>query len=359
MVVFGTRPEAIKLVPVIKELENTPGVEPVVCVTGQHRELLYEVLESFNINPSFNLNVMEGNQTLAGLSEKILNGLQEVFLKERPDLVLVHGDTTTTFITSLTAFYNDIPIGHIEAGLRTHDITSPFPEEANRQLTGVLADLHFSPTEHTKSNLLWEGKPGSKVFVTGNTAIDTLKLTVGDTQVEGKPKGRTILFTAHRRENHGENIVNMLNALKDILREFEDVDVLFPVHPNPNVRYKVMEMLRDEPRIKLVEPLGVRELHTAMKYCHLVLTDSGGIQEEAPALDKPVIVMRDKTERVEGVEAGTLKLAGTTRDGIYQATKLLLESEDEYNHMASKDNPYGDGTASKQIVQIIVKELED
>ena len=361
MTVFGTRPEAIKMAPLIKELENRDNIDSIVCVTAQHREMLDQVLEIFNINPDYDLNIMKSNQTLTSITANVLDELNTVINEVKPDIVLVHGDTTTTLSASLAAFYNQCKVGHVEAGLRTYNKYSPYPEEINRQVTGVIADLHFAPTNESKKNLIKEGKCESDIYVTGNTAIDTLKTTVKSNYtneiIDKIGNDRIILLTAHRRENLGDTMKNMFLAIKKIVEEFNDVQVIYPVHLNPKVRDVADEILGDNKKIHLIEPLNVVDFHNFMEKSYIIMTDSGGIQEEAPSLGKPVLVLRDTTERPEGVEAGTLKLVGTNKDNIYEATKELLTDKELYKAMSTALNPYGDGFASKYIVDIIIDRL--
>lgn len=361
MTVFGTRPEAIKMCPVVKELKKSDKLKTVVCVTGQHREMLDMVLEAFDVVPDYDLSVMKKNQTLFDITCNIMLDIKEVLEKEKPDVVLVHGDTTTTFAAALACFYLQIPVGHVEAGLRTYNIYSPWPEEFNRQATGVVAKYHFAPTEMAKSNLVKEGKNKSDIYVTGNTGIDALKTTVRDDYthplLDWAKDSRMIMLTAHRRENLGENLRNMFRAIMRIIEEFEDVKVIYPVHLNPAVRKAAKEILGDHERVKLVEPMEVIDFHNFLARSYLILTDSGGIQEEAPSLGKPVLVMRDTTERPEGIEAGTLKLVGTKEENIYREFKTLLTNITEYEKMSGAKNPYGDGTASEKICKILEKGL--
>ena len=361
MTVFGTRPEAIKMAPLIKELENRDNIDSIVCVTAQHREMLDQVLEIFNINPDYDLNLMKSNQTLTSITANVLEELNTVINEVKPDIVLVHGDTTTTLSASLVAFYNQCKVGHVEAGLRTYNKYSPYPEEINRQVTGVIADLHFAPTNESKKNLIKEGKCESDIYVTGNTAIDALKTTVKSNYtneiIDKIGNDRIILLTAHRRENLGDTMKNMFLAIKKIVEEFNDVQVVYPVHLNPKVRDVADEILGDNKKIHLIEPLNVVDFHNFMEKSYIIMTDSGGIQEEAPSLGKPVLVLRDTTERPEGVEAGTLKLVGTNKDNIYEATKELLTDKEVYKAMSTASNPYGDGFASKYIVDIIIDRL--
>ncbi|WP_111645028.1 non-hydrolyzing UDP-N-acetylglucosamine 2-epimerase [Paranoxybacillus vitaminiphilus] len=359
MTIFGTRPEAIKMAPLVLELQKYPEqIEPIVTVTAQHRQMLDQVLEIFNIRPDYDLNIMRDRQTLTGITVRALEGLDKVMKEVKPDLVLVHGDTTTTFVASLAAFYNQIAVGHVEAGLRTWNKYSPFPEEMNRQLTGIIADLHFAPTKKAYENLIHENKKADSIFITGNTAIDALKTTVTDDYEHEILKkignDRMILLTAHRRENLGESMRNMFRAIKRIVNEHEDVQVVYPVHLNPAVREVADEILGNDPRIHLIEPLGVLDFHNFAARAFLILTDSGGVQEEAPSLGVPVLVLRDTTERPEGIEAGTLKLAGTNEETIYNMAYELLNNPQEYEKMAKASNPYGDGQASLRIVQAIL-----
>lgn len=357
MLVFGTRPEAIKMCPLVNELKTRKGIKTVVCVTGQHRQMLDQVLEAFNVTPDYDLSIMKDKQTLFDITTNILSKIMEVLEKEQPDVVLVHGDTSTTFVTALACFYLQIPIGHVEAGLRTYNIYSPFPEEFNRQAVGIIAKYNFAPTELSKSNLIKEGKNPESIFVTGNTAIDALKTTVRTdythpelTWAEGS---RLITITAHRRENLGEPMHHMFRAIRRIMDEHEDVKAIYPIHMNPVVRKAAEEELGGCDRIHIIEPLEVLDFHNFLSRSYLILTDSGGIQEEAPSLGKPVLVMRDTTERPEGIKAGTLKLVGTDEDVIYKSFKELLENKAEYDKMSTASNPYGDGFASKRIADIL------
>jgi len=363
MTIFGTRPEAIKMAPLVLELQKHPEqIESIVTVTAQHRQMLDQVLETFNITPDYDLNIMKDRQTLVDVATSALQGLDRVMKEAQPDIVLVHGDTATTFIGSLAAFYNQIAIGHVEAGLRTGQKYSPYPEEMNRQLTGVMADLHFAPTEQSKENLLRENKPEEAIFVTGNTAIDALKTTVSEEYehpvLTKMGEDRVILLTAHRRENLGEPMRNMFRAITRILAEHDDVQVIYPVHMNPAVREVANEILGDNPRVHLIEPLEVFDFHNFAARSFMILTDSGGVQEEAPSLGKPVLVLRDTTERPEGIAAGTLKLAGTDEETIYSLAKELLTNEEAYNAMAKASNPYGDGHASERIVEALLQFLD-
>ncbi|MEF9940874.1 MAG: UDP-N-acetylglucosamine 2-epimerase (non-hydrolyzing) [Lachnospiraceae bacterium] len=357
MVVFGTRPEAIKMCPLVKELESRDTLKTIVCITGQHKEMLDQVLHSFHVVPTYNLAVMKENQTLFDITSAILLKMRQILESEHPDIVLLHGDTSTTFSVALACFYLQIPVGHVEAGLRTYDIYSPYPEEFNRQAVGIIARYHFSPTIKAKENLLKEGKPETGIFVTGNTAIDALHMTVlseySHPELTWAKGSRLILITAHRRENIGEPMKNMFAAIRRICDEYEDVKVIYPIHMNPVVREIASKVLGVDERIHIIEPLDVIDFHNFMSQCYLILTDSGGIQEEAPSLGKPVLVMRDTTERPEGIEAGTLKLVGTNQDSIYQNFKLLLEDAEEYRKMSQAHNPYGDGTASVKIADIV------
>ncbi len=361
MLVFGTRPEAIKMCPLVKELKKRENFETIVCVTGQHKEMLNQVLETFEIIPDYNLNIMSEKQTLFDITNKILSGIKDVLEKEKPSVVLVHGDTSTAFITSLACFYLHIKVGHVEAGLRTYNLQSPFPEEFNRQAIDLISDYYFSPTELSKKNLVLEGKDLNKIYVTGNTAIDALQTTISKhyahSELTWAKESRLILLTAHRRENLGKPMHQMFKAIRRIIEENQDVKVIYPIHMNPEVRKIANEEFAGNDRIHLIEPLDVIDFHNFMSQCYLILTDSGGIQEEAPSLGKPVLVMRDTTERPEGVEAGTLKLVGTEEENIYKAIKELLEDEVAYRQMATAKNPYGDGHASERICDILEKEL--
>ncbi|MGI6329229.1 MAG: non-hydrolyzing UDP-N-acetylglucosamine 2-epimerase, partial [Bacilli bacterium] len=359
LTIFGTRPEAIKMAPLVKELKSRKEIKCIVCVTAQHREMLDQVLKAFDIVPDYDLDIMEHGQTLGGITTKALIGLEKIIGKVQPNIVLVHGDTTTTFVGSLAAFYNQVDVGHVEAGLRTYNKYSPFPEEINRQLTGVIADVHFSPTEASRENLLKEGKSLKSIYVTGNTAIDALKTTVQKDYhhelFDWIGKDKLILLTAHRRENLGEPMKNIFKAVKRIVDEYKDIKVIYPIHLNPKVREIANDVLKDSKNIKIIEPLEVIDFHNFLNKSYIILTDSGGIQEEAPSLGKPVLVLRDTTERPEGIKAGTLKLAGTNEENIYNLIKELLENKDVYESMSKASNPYGDGTASKKIVDIIIK----
>ncbi len=361
MLVFGTRPEAIKMCPLVNELKTRKNINTVVCVTGQHREMLDMVLKTFDVVPDYDLSVMKANQSLFDVTEAVLNGLREVLIDEKPDLVLVHGDTTTTFAAALTCFYLQIPVGHVEAGLRTYNINSPYPEEFNRQAVSIISKYNFAPTNLAKECLIKEGKDPSSIFVTGNTAIDALKTTVRSeythAELEWASDCRLILITAHRRENLGEPMKHMFRAIRRIIDEYPDIKAIYPIHMNPTVRKTAKEELGGCDRIKIIEPLDVFDFHNFLAKSYLILTDSGGIQEEAPSLGKPVLVMRDTTERPEGIEAGTLKLVGTEEESIYKNFKLLLEDRSEYEKMSFASNPYGDGTACKHIADIIEGKL--
>lgn len=362
MTVFGTRPEAIKMAPLVLELQKRDDIETIVTVTAQHRQMLDQVLETFNITPDYDLNIMKARQTLIDVTTRGLEGLDAVMKEARPDIVLVHGDTSTTFVASLAAFYNKIPVGHVEAGLRTGNKFSPYPEEMNRQLTGVMADIHFAPTEQAKQNLLRENKRGESIVVTGNTAIDALKTTIDDAythpvldSLEGK---RMILLTAHRRENLGEPMRHIFGAIKRLLQDHEDVEVVYPIHLNPAVREIAQDVLGEEGRVHLIEPLDVFDFHNFAAKSYMIMTDSGGVQEEAPSLGKPVLVLRDTTERPEGIEAGTLKLAGTEEQKIYHLASELLNDNKAYEKMAHASNPYGDGHASERIAEALITFLQ-
>jgi UDP-N-acetylglucosamine 2-epimerase (non-hydrolysing) len=361
LTVFGTRPEAIKMAPLVKEIYSRDNIESYVCVTAQHREMLDQVLDIFNIKPEFDLNIMKKNQTIGHITSKILNGLDSIYKELKPDIVLVHGDTTTTFSASLSAFYNQIKVGHVEAGLRTFDKYSPYPEEMNRRLTGALSDLHFAPTIKNKSNLLNEGINEKIIFITGNTAIDALKTTVVENynfnnnllnNINFSSK-KIILVTSHRRENLGNSLENICFALKKLVDNNQNVEIIWPVHLNPAVRDTVFSILSNNKNIHLIEPLDVQEMHNLMAKSYLVLTDSGGLQEEAPSLAKPVLVMRKETERPEAIKAGTVKLVGLSLENIYNEANILLNDDNEYSKMAKSANPYGDGFASKRITDFL------
>jgi UDP-N-acetylglucosamine 2-epimerase (non-hydrolysing) len=362
MTVFGTRPEAIKMAPLVKELECRNEVESIVCVTAQHRQMLDQVLDTFNIKPDYDLNIMKQGQTLVDITTRALQSLDKVIKEVKPDIVLVHGDTTTTLAGSLAAFYNQVAVGHVEAGLRTYDKYSPYPEEVNRQVTGIIADIHFAPTENSKENLLKEGKKEEDIYVTGNTAIDALKTTVKEDYshevIEKLGNDKMILLTAHRRENLGENMKGMFKAIKRIVDEFEDIQVIYPIHLNPLVRDTANQIFGDSNKVHLIEPLEVLDFHNFLNKSYIIMTDSGGIQEEAPSLGKPVLVLRDTTERPEGIVAGTLKLAGVEEENIYNITKELLTNQSVYDSMSKACNPYGDGNSSKYIVDEIINKFK-
>lgn len=359
MLVFGTRPEAIKMCPLVQELRGRSGIQTICCVTGQHRQMLDQVLQAFHVEPEYDIAIMQAGQTLFDITTRILQNLKPVLETEKPDLVLVHGDTTTTFAAALACFYLRIPVGHVEAGLRTYDLDSPYPEEFNRQAVGVLAKYNFAPTEQAKQNLLREGKDPASIHVTGNTAIDALKTTVRQdyqNPVLDWAKGsRLVLLTAHRRENLGEPMREIFRAVRRIADEFPDVRVLYPVHMNPAIRALADELLGGDERIRLIPPLDVLDFHNILARSHLVLTDSGGIQEEAPSLGKPVLVMRDTTERPEGVAAGTLRLVGTREETIYESFTELLDNAAAYEKMSHTANPYGDGHACRRIADILCR----
>lgn len=357
MTVFGTRPEAIKMCPLVQELKTRESLETVVCVTGQHKEMLKQVLDVFNVVPDYDLSIMKEKQTLFEVTINILEKMKGILEEEKPDVVLVHGDTSTTFVTSLACFYLQIPVGHVEAGLRTYDIYSPYPEEFNRQAVGILANYNFAPTEISKENLIREGKNPTSIFVTGNTAIDALKTTVTEgyshKHLDWAAGSRLIMITAHRRENLGEPMKNMFKAIKRIIEEHPDIKAIYPIHMNPLVRDAANEVLGNLDRVRIIEPLEVVDFHNFLSKSHIILTDSGGIQEEAPSLGKPVLVMRNTTERPEGVAAGTLELVGTKEETIYEAFKMLLVNEAKYEAMSKASNPYGDGLASRRIADIL------
>ena len=357
MLVFGTRPEAIKMCPLVNELKKRDGIKTIVCVTGQHREMLKQVLQVFNVVPDYDLDIMKEKQTLFDVTSNILLKIKDVLEKERPDVVLVHGDTSTTFVSALACYYLQIPVGHVEAGLRTYDIFSPFPEEFNRQAVSIISKFNFAPTEMAKNNLLAEKKNADNIFVTGNTAIDALKSTVKEDyhneHLEWAKDSKLILLTAHRRENLGEPMKHMFRAIKRVVDKFNDIKVIYPIHLNPVVRETAKEILGDCDRVRIIEPLEVVDFHNFMARSYLILTDSGGIQEEAPSLGKPVLVMRDTTERPEGVKAGTLKLVGTNEETIYNEFIKLLEDKNEYEKMSKASNPYGDGHACERIADIL------
>jgi UDP-N-acetylglucosamine 2-epimerase (non-hydrolysing) len=357
LLVFGTRPEAIKMCPLVNELKARKDVQTVVCVTGQHRQMLDQVLETFQVVPDYDLSIMKERQTLFDVTTNILNRIKEVLEQEKPDVVLVHGDTSTTFVTALACFYLQIPVGHVEAGLRTYNIYSPYPEEFNRQAVSIISAYNFAPTELSRQNLVKEGKNPDTIYVTGNTAIDALKTTVrpGYTheQLRWAEGSRLIMITAHRRENLGEPMKHMFRAIRRVCDEHPDVKAIYPIHMNPAVRETADEILGGDERIRIIEPLDVLDFHNFLAHSYMILTDSGGIQEEAPSLGKPVLVMRDTTERPEGIQAGTLKLVGTDEETIYTAFKQLLEDNSEYEKMSHASNPYGDGFACKRIADIL------
>ena len=357
MLVFGTRPEAIKMCPLVNELKSRKSIEVEVCVTGQHRQMLDQVLEAFSVVPDYDLSIMKDRQTLFDVTTNILNRIREVLEKAKPDVVLVHGDTSTTFVTALACFYLQIPVGHVEAGLRTYNIYSPYPEEFNRQAVSIISSYNFAPTELSKQNLLKEGKAAESIYITGNTAIDALKTTVREDythpELDWAKGSRLIMITAHRRENLGEPMKHMFRAIRRVCDEHPDIKAIYPIHMNPVVRETADEILGGDERIRIIEPLDVLDFHNFLSRSYLILTDSGGIQEEAPSLGKPVLVMRDTTERPEGIKAGTLRLVGTDEEVIYQNFKQLLENEEAYRKMSMASNPYGDGFASKRIADIL------
>lgn len=359
MLVFGTRPEAIKMCPLVNELKKREELQTVVCVTGQHRQMLDMVLEAFDVTPEYDLSIMKDKQTLFDVTTNILNRIKEVLEKEKPDVVLVHGDTSTTFVTALACFYLQIPVGHVEAGLRTYNIYSPYPEEFNRQAVSIISKFNFAPTELSKQNLLKEGKNPESIYVTGNTAIDALKTTVRadytHPELEWAMGSRLIMITAHRRENLGEPMRNMFKAIRRVMDEHPDVKAIYPIHMNPVVREIADEFLGGDDRIHIIEPLDVLDFHNFLSRSYLILTDSGGIQEEAPSLGKPVLVMRDTTERPEGIVAGTLKLVGTEEEAIYKEFSRLLSDNTEYEAMSKASNPYGDGHACERIAEVLCK----
>ena len=363
LTVFGTRPEAIKMAPLVKKMNKDSRIESILCVTAQHREMLDQVMELFELVPDYDLNIMKPNQTISQITSNVLIGLEEILKKEKPDMILVHGDTTTTFASALAGFYQQIKVGHVEAGLRTYDKYSPYPEEMNRILTGNIADIHFAPAERNRQNLLREAIPDDKIFITGNTVIDALlevankpyefeNEVLKDIDFENK---RVITVTCHRRENLGENMEHIFSAIKDIAEEFDDTEIIYPVHMNPKVRDIARKILGNTRRIHLIEPLQYQPFVNLMARSYLIITDSGGMQEEAPSLGKPVLVVRKETERPEAIEAGTVKLAGVSRDTIYRMTKELLTDKDAYEKMAHAANPYGDGHACERIIEILVQ----
>jgi len=359
LLVFGTRPEAIKMCPLVNELKSHKDIETKVLVTGQHRTMLNQVLNAFNVVPDYDLSIMKDNQTLFDITENILHDIKEVYIKEKPDVVLVHGDTTTSFVSALAAYYLQIPVGHVEAGLRTYNIYSPYPEEFNRQAVDSISTYLFAPTELSKENLIKEGKDPSKIYVTGNTVIDALKTTVrkdySHPELDWAKDSKLILLTAHRRENLGEPMLNMFKAIKQVIDEHDDLKVIYPIHKNPVVRKTAKEVFGDDDRFHIIEPLDVLDFHNFIARSHIILTDSGGIQEEAPTFGIPVLVMRDTTERPEGINAGTLKLVGTNQETIYNEFSKLLTDKQEYDKMSKANNPYGDGKACKRIVEILSK----
>ena len=362
--IFGTRPEAIKMAPLIKELEKRKEVKSIVCVTAQHREMLDQVLETFKIEPTYDLNIMKQGQTLSEITTRALLGLEDIIKECKPNIILVHGDTTTTLAGALAAFYNQVDIGHVEAGLRTNDKYSPYPEEMNRQMVDCMADMYFAPTKVSKQNLLDENIEEDKIYVTGNTAIDAMATTVKENYTHPeldwiKDDERLILLTAHRRENLGDPMRSIFKAIRRIVDEFPDVKVLYPIHLNPKVRDVAHEVFDGCDKVKLIEPLEVFDFHNFINKSYMIMTDSGGIQEEAPSLGKPVLVLRDTTERPEGIEAGTLKLVGTDEEKIYQETKVLLTDKLEYNKMSKASNPYGDGHASERIADAIIEKYKN
>ena len=365
MTVFGTRPEGIKMAPIIKEIEKRPNIESVICITAQHREMLDQVLNLFEIEVDYDLNIFKPGQSLTEITTRAIKGLEEVIIKEKPDVLLVQGDTTTVFAGALAAFYQKVKIGHVEAGLRSGNLYSPYPEEANRKLTGVLTNFHFAPTEINRQNLLKEAYPDENIFITGNTVIDALKYTVKNDYFFETPllnnldyeNKRIILLTSHRRENIGRPMENIFNAINDIVNSYEDVEVVFPMHLNPKVREIARSVMGENLRIHLIDPLEYEPFTNLMAKCHLVVTDSGGLQEEAPTLAKPVLVVREETERPEGIEAGTAKLVGTDYDNLFNNLDLLLKNKDEYNKMAKSVNPYGDGKAAERIVDVLMNKI--
>lgn len=361
MLVFGTRPEAIKMCPLVKELEKHDSIETVVCVTGQHREMLDQVLHVFDVQPKYDLNIMKAKQDLFDVTTNVLEKIKPILMKESPDVVLVHGDTSTSYASALASFYLQIPIGHVEAGLRTHNIFSPFPEEFNRQSISLMSTFDFAPTKMAQQTLLSEGKNEKNIFITGNTAIDALKTTVSSDYtsdvLDWAQDSRLIVLTAHRRENQGKPMREMFQAVKKIVDSHEDVKVVYPIHMNPTIQTLANEIFGNTERVKLVPPMEVIDFHNLLAKSYLIITDSGGIQEEAPSLGKPVLVMRDTTERPEGIEAGTLKLVGTKEEVIYQALDDLLTNQDSYQAMSTASNPYGDGTACQQITKVLLDNL--
>lgn len=363
LTVFGTRPEGIKMAPIIKTMEKSEGIENIICITAQHREMLDQVLNIFNIEPDYDLNIFKPGQTLTEITNRALEGLEKVIIETKPDVLLVQGDTTTVFAGALAAFYQKVKVGHVEAGLRSGNLYSPYPEEANRRLTGVLTNFHFAPTENNRQNLLREGYPDDRIFITGNTVIDALNYVVKENyefkysslnNIDYKNK-RVILLTSHRRENIGKPMENIFSAVKDIVNKYPDVELVFPIHLNPKVRDIAYRIFDNQERVHIIDPLDYEPFTNLMARSYLVITDSGGLQEEAPSLGKPVLVVREETERPEGIEAGTAKLVGTQYDNIYRELDILLSNEEEYYKMANAVNPYGDGKASERIVDIILK----
>ena len=362
MSVFGTRPEAIKMAPLVKELERRNEIDSIVCVTAQHREMLDQVLETFKIVPDYDLNIMKQGQTLSEITTRVLDGLENVIKEVNPDIILVHGDTTTSFVAALAAFYNQKAIGHVEAGLRTYDKYSPYPEEMNRQMVDCMCDMFFAPTELSKENLIKEHKDADKIYVTGNTVIDAMSTTISDDYTHPeldwiKPNERMILLTAHRRENLGEPMRHIFKAIRRLVDEFDDIKVIYPIHKNPKVREVANEIFEGCNKVRLIEPLEVFDFHNFQNKSYIIMTDSGGIQEEAPSLGKPVLVLRNTTERPEGIDAGTLKLVGTNENIIYEEAKKLLSDLNEYEKMSKASNPYGDGHASERIVDAIIRKF--
>ena len=360
MSIFGTRPEAIKMAPLVKELERRKEIKSIICVTAQHREMLDQVLETFDIKPDYDLNIMKQGQTLSDITSRVLHGLEDVIKEEKPNIVLVHGDTTTTFAGALAAFYNQVDIGHVEAGLRTNNKYSPYPEEMNRQMVDCMTDMYFAPTNLSRQNLIDENIDKDKIYVTGNTAIDAMATTVKEDYTHKelewvKENERLILVTAHRRENLGDPMRHIFKAIRKIVDEFEDVKVLYPIHLNPKVREVAHEIFDGCNRVRLIEPLEVFDFHNFINKSYIIMSDSGGVQEEAPSLGKPVLVLRDTTERPEGIDAGTLKLVGTDEKNIYKEAKILLTDKEEYERMSKASNPYGDGHASERIVDAIIE----
>lgn len=360
MLVFGTRPEAIKMCPLVNELKSREGVRTLVCVTGQHRQMLDQVLEAFHVVPDYDLSIMKEKQDLFDITTNVLNGIRAILEKERPNVVLVHGDTTTTFAAALACFYLQIPVGHVEAGLRTYDLTAPYPEEFNRQAVSIVSRYNFAPTERARQNLLQEGKKADTIYVTGNTAIDALKTTVradyAHPELDWAAGSRLVLMTAHRRENLGKPMESMFRGVRRVVEEHPDVKLLYPIHMNPRVRQTAEAYLGGCDRIRMIEPLDVLDFHNFMSRCHMILTDSGGIQEEAPSLGKPVLVMRDTTERPEGVAAGTLRLVGTDEERVYRSFSELLDDQAVYESMSRASNPYGDGFACRRIADVLTRE---